>query len=943
MRRDSLRTALRFVLVTILGLFSNPVLQAQTKDIQTLTRILDLYRLSMCTDAIPVMRPFVNANPNNIEVRLLLADCLARTEDWNAAASQYQAILTLAPAHVDASKGLRRATAGRQSKAATEEQIRVDDITFALDLQKSQSFIQRKDLAGAQAILETIIAAQPLNTVARQRLADVYSSTRQFEKAVAQYRVLQGETTLRLEATRQIAKNLEWAGRFAEAADAYRQFLQERSGDLEARLGLANVLIWSAQYADAAIEYEKLQEAGASSTQIQLALAECYEHLSRAESALQTYESILRSTPGQPIALQGRDKIRQQMDRIRQEMDELPRLEGYRQLEAGDLEASLHSFETYLHSHPAHDETLIQIARLQSWMQRYPEAIAAYRQYLKNNSDDITAKRELGHVLVWMQEYSEAVQKFEELVSGASAVPEDYEQLVQINIWMGNISAAGLYAGNLLQLDPNNVIAAHALDLHRKEAARLEHDAAEALRLTDRNAADMLAATGRFREAAEAYKKYMSNYGHDRTIELTIARLFGWAADYDEARKLYSAYLNEYPDDLQARYELGTVESWSGDLANAKAEYRAVLSKDSENVAARMALAQASDYAGDDRVVVLDQFKDVLAIDPANVEAKTKAGRIRLEVAPMAAYSFLRISDSDGLDRNSQALATTFTFRGGARFTPNIVYSEFKQNRILPFATEGAEEINARIEKISGKTYGRGGYLDIRVDRSQWSFGARGGAFRYGRARYMPHAEVNLEYHPAHVARVQFNVRRSEASSDLNTISAVVSGMIGTSGELLYQQQFGNRVAFTASAGMTEYSSQEHVSQSESLLRRGMARLDFRLSRNLSIGYIGRLNRYDRQSSLYFSPRLYEVNGVAYRLTAPISQSFSLTVDGEVAQSRLPAANTIETAITSRFVWRLQPSLELRSLYRWGRSSRSGFGSTIYRMDGFELNLSKVF
>src|SRR5207247_10044355 len=166
--------------------------------------------------------------------------------------------------------------------------------------------------------------------------------------------------------------------------------------------------------------------------------------------------------------------------------------------------------------------------------------------------------------------------------------------------------------------------------------------------------------------------------------------------------------------------------------------------KDSDNVEVRMALARAGDYAGDDRVEVLNRFKNVLAIDPANAEARKSVGGIRLEVASEASYGFSRFRDSDGLDRSSHSLATTFTFHVGIRLTPSAVYTEFEQNRLVPTSAEGAEQINTRIETISGKTVGRGAYLDFRIDRPDWSRTTRVAAFGYQTSASLPPVCVNL-------------------------------------------------------------------------------------------------------------------------------------------------------------------------------------------------------
>src|SRR2546428_3026279 len=199
MRSGALRTVVVSVLLFVFVLLlTKDVASAQAGETQTLTEILNLYRLGRCTEAISVMEPFVRANSNNIEVRLLLADCLTRGQDWEGATSQLQAVLALAPGHIDALKSLQRVKAGQQNSLKQKAQPRQESVGFEPTLREAESAIRVHDYATAQKGLETIIAAHPSNTSARQRLRGAYSSPPQFPKATPPKTCLQNSPAFRI-------------------------------------------------------------------------------------------------------------------------------------------------------------------------------------------------------------------------------------------------------------------------------------------------------------------------------------------------------------------------------------------------------------------------------------------------------------------------------------------------------------------------------------------------------------------------------------------------------------------------------------------------------------------------------------------------------------------------------------------------------------------------
>lgn len=958
-------------------------LAAQAPDKYGVVRqALELYRTGDCRNAEVLLRKTLLDEPKNIAARKLLGNCLLRDKKIDEARDQFQQVLEDAPQDFEAFQGLRGAVKEiqkrlelRQSLAIEARAATAEEFRSGHEFETAGKLIKDRKLDEAEKILEGIIARRPDSVPARRRLAEIYTTTGRYDKAVEEYRILAEKPGASSIFLLRMAQNFAWAENYAEAARNYRLYLKKKPDDLTSRMALANVfmwseqyreaiaefklllakrpdnlaaritlanaLIWSGRYREAIPEFERLRVKKPRDIQIPLALAQCYEHEADVEQALKAYEIALELNPTNPAALGARA-------RLTQFLDQLPRQRAFAALERKDYEAAANLFARYLQKHPDSNETLLQIARVYSWGNITTEAEHYYEEYLGRAPQDLTARRELARMEMWTKNYAAAREQYKLLVEGPAASSEDYETLIQAYLWPGDLAGAQPYAAKLAALEPGNPLAREILA-----------DFTEQQRLVARAKAEELTAAGRYLQAVEAYRQYMDTYGKDPRLELVICRLYSWNKDFDHSIEAYRQYLSQHPQDLAARVELANVENWAAQYEFAEADYRAVLEQNPREVAAIVGLAQVMDYQGKDPFRVRDSFLEVLKVEPRNPVAQKRLEEIHPLVAPTLSLSQSDFSDSDGFIRSSNTVAVTFPLPGRIKITPFYTFGYFHQavtgQDTRALGNGGGARIglspNSRLDLL-----GELGGFD-------WSQHQAVGTVNSGSSRTSLNARFDASFRPSGKDTLGISYAHRDAAYDVNTAASLPAGIMGDTFLISYQRPLAERVRFWATGGMSHYSSGTLANNPSNTQPRASARLDYLLRPWIKLGYSFRGTGFASPSALYFSPSLYQTHGLAYGLDHGISRRLRFTADGEVDYGRIAtqrsttpigvsttltgaAVNTFEFAVAPGLRWRVRRNLVLQLGYRFSRGrAGSAFSApgSIYRTHGGEINLSKVF
>ncbi len=159
----------------------------------------------------------------------------------------------------------------------------------------------------------------------------------------------------------------------------------------------------------------------------------------------------------------------------------------------------------------------LELARVLSYVQRYPEAISQYRQVLKEKPEHQQARLELAKVLFWAGRSEEALQAFQ-------GIPRD-------------------------ELSPE---------------ARID-------------LADIYVSQKEYERAISLYREHLQNHPEDDRVRFKLAEVLSWRQKYEEALKHYRIILEHRPEDIQVRRKLSRVLIWNGEYDRAIEQLRRTL------------------------------------------------------------------------------------------------------------------------------------------------------------------------------------------------------------------------------------------------------------------------------------------------------------------------------------------------------------------------------
>lgn len=966
------RRAGRATAVAMLALLLVPVPHLYGQD--GLPKALELYRSGNYRAAEAIFREILNKEPRNITIRKMLADCLVQDNRLEEAKQVYRQVLRLAPGDPDARRVLTPEPAAPpppKPAAPRGSSESIERVRTGGDIERAERAAQAGRLTEAAALLESIQKRFPEMILPQQRLAEIYTRTKDYTLAAEIYSRLGSKPGASPDFYERAGQNYAWAENYEQAARYYLQYLTSRPGDLSVSLQLANVLLWSNNLEQAAERYRRYLERRPDDLDAQvnlghallwskqfapalevfnlvaarrprdpdllLSIAQCQEQLGNPELALATYAKVLNINPRDASAIAGRDRI----------VANQPRVSGFASLEREDYKAAAQFFASYLEKHPDNTETILQLARVLSWGRQYTESTKYYDRYLQKVPSDKTALRELAKIELTIPSFSRARQDYELLVSDPRATVEDHEGLVHGYVWDKKLRAAQPFAKKLLEIDPGNEVATDAIRTFETQ------EKAEAI-----DKARVFTAAGRYTDALAAYKTYTAKYGSSQEIELATCRLLSFNKQYEEAVDKYQVYLRTYPQDQQAQLELADNLKWAGDYSLAEARYRAVLRKGVNEPRALLGLAQILDYRGADPFRLVNAYKMVLEGDANNAVARERLERLSPEVSPSLAVRQRSFSDSDNFGRSQTSLEASFPMRDGLRVSPYINYDYFSQQRQIGGTACGSTSglVDTRLIALSNRICSaqgtsRGAGAGVRIDLApvqQFSFSAQAGQTKFDNTRSFLEARGELNIRAGRDRLVTASYTRRIAAYDLNTIASMFAGVYGQTAYLSYQQPMSAKWRLWLGAGAARYSRGDNNVSPVNTQRMLSARAEYAVLPELTAGYFVRATAFSNPSPIYFSPSYYGTYGLSYNWNKPISPNLRLSAVGELGYGRIDrhnmaGVNVVEAVIYPSLIWRVNPSMDLRLGYRFGRGATSSFGSPAYTTGVFDFGVQNYF
>ena len=265
------------------------------KDKEEVEELLgEAYMISKDYDsAVGKYRDVLKRDPNNIKIRVQLADALSWEKKYDESVGEYKKILELVPGNIEVKEKLANVFIWEKDYEQAEKLLkeilkdepdnleayaslgqiltwdkRYSEAIYYFDLalekkkDKDMLFLYAKallfsgDYERSQEVLIEVIEKDSENYKAQEYLADSYTYNKQFNKAILMYENIM-EKTDDLKTKEKLADALSWNRKYDESIELYDEILTEQY-DIKIQKQKARVMGWARKYDEAISEYEDI-------------------------------------------------------------------------------------------------------------------------------------------------------------------------------------------------------------------------------------------------------------------------------------------------------------------------------------------------------------------------------------------------------------------------------------------------------------------------------------------------------------------------------------------------------------------------------------------------------------------------------------------------------------------------------------------------------------
>jgi YaiO family outer membrane protein len=314
-----------------------------------------------------------------------------------------------------------------------------------------------------------------------------------------------------------------------------------------------------------------------------------------------------------------------------------------------DYPQAIVAYREYLRLRPENDEVRGTLAKLLSWQGEHDEAISLYRDILTRHPSDLEIRTALARVLSWQKQFDEARQLYQAVLREDANQLDAGRGLADVLFWSGHGSEALPYYEQVFA-------ATHDPDVaKRMEAIKAAPSAPTLSSVIEAKENQLPAPTAeilvqarrfeaaqRYPEAIAAYRDYLALRPDDDEVRTTLAKLLSWQGHHADAEALYRDVLTRHPADRETRIALARVLSWQKQFDEAQAIYDEVLREDPKNVDARKGRADVAFWRGD-RTEALKLYESIFA------ETKDKEVQRQIQSVKAELVASLRAPIGQGL------------------------------------------------------------------------------------------------------------------------------------------------------------------------------------------------------------------------------------------------------------------------------------------------------
>lgn len=284
----------------------------------------------------------------------------------------------------------------------------------------------------------------------------------------------------------------------------------------------------------------------------------------------------------------------------------------------------------------------LKLARVLSWQKKYDEALARYRAYLAAHPSDTQAHLEMGDICFWTKDYDCARAEYEKARGSPKLAAVVDTKMALLAEAAGDLPLSAEYLEKALEADPGNA------ELRLKLARFLAYDKRydESIAAFDRviatepgNAAalaeraDVLSWQERYTEAIAGYDAALA-LRFDPEVARQKARVLGWWKKFGRALTTYDDAFTQSGLEAIALERKAKQAFWNRWVLTSLKRYRELLAIEPKNVEARFDLGQVEGtqrmwHAADDdfRLILADQPWHFRAADGLDLEETLRTKR----------------------------------------------------------------------------------------------------------------------------------------------------------------------------------------------------------------------------------------------------------------------------------------------------------------------------
>lgn len=421
-------------------------------------------------------RRYLQKNPNSSSALLAMARILMQDANYAEAPKYYRLYLEKNPQDTEARTILANMLmwSGHYAEAAPEferlKAARPKDLRLRLSLAQCYQQLEKKDKAldAYQEVLD-LDPGNPAALKARSEYLRYFDELpRQQAYAALERNDLEGAVKhfiqysekhpQNTEMLLQIARTYSWAKHYPEAERYYEAYLKRAPRDTEIMRELARLQMGNKQYAEARRHYGLLSQSPMASHEDLEALLHTYTWSGDLEGAQPAAQKLAQLEPNNTDALQA---LRDFAERKRVAAEQKRLAE---RTQAEELAAA----------------------------RRYPEAIAAYRQYMADYGQDRQTELLIPRLYSWGKDYGESAKSYRNYLAAYPTDAQARLELANVENWSGRYGAAESDYRAVLQQNPQQVEAlvgvAQVVDYQQKDPFDVRDEFLRVIRADPRNA-----------------------------------------------------------------------------------------------------------------------------------------------------------------------------------------------------------------------------------------------------------------------------------------------------------------------------------------------------------------------------------------------------------------------------------------------------------------------